>query len=161
MEQGRFRCAACKKIKSVRVRGQRFCSARSCQHARKNAWRRGKYATDPDYRDNQRRSTQTWLASVGGAAKYHREYRRRKRSRAVDPADQQPGRCKPASSPLSPPLEVEPASPALSTSVASVGAKSDAKVAKSVVKTGRYLLWGVEGTNRDAMLVEIRAIARC
>jgi len=33
------------------VPGQRYCSKKTCQQARKNEWNRKKYATDPDYRE--------------------------------------------------------------------------------------------------------------
>ena len=33
------------------VPGQRYCSRKVCQQARKNEWNRKKYATDPDYRE--------------------------------------------------------------------------------------------------------------
>lgn len=32
------------------MKNQRYCGARDCQQARKNAWQREKQQTDPDYR---------------------------------------------------------------------------------------------------------------
>ncbi len=71
----RFRCCWCKRLKWKRTRDQRYCGERECQKARKNAWRREKYATDADYRANQRDSTKAWLSVRGGSAAYWRAYR--------------------------------------------------------------------------------------
>ena len=79
MASHRFRCAACKRLTESRVKGQRYCGREKCQKARKNAWRRDRYAADADYRANQAQSTKAWLDSVGGAACYHRQYRKRRR----------------------------------------------------------------------------------
>lgn len=75
MKTGRFRCCSCKKLKWKRTLDQRYCGARECQKARKNRWRREKYATDADYRANQRDSTKAWLGGRGGSASYFRAYR--------------------------------------------------------------------------------------
>jgi hypothetical protein len=79
METMRFRCRHCGKLKLVVKKGQKYCSDVKCQQARKNAWRRQKYAEDLDYRLNQKQSTEMWLESVGGAAEYYREYRRKRK----------------------------------------------------------------------------------
>jgi hypothetical protein len=39
---------------------QRYCSKAECQKARKNQWRKGKLATDPDYRLNQCDAQKRW-----------------------------------------------------------------------------------------------------
>lgn len=84
METKRFRCKKCGKLKMVRRKGQRYCSDVRCQQARKNAWRRQKYAEDVDYRLNQRASTEAWLETVGGSAKYYREYRRKRKQGRIE-----------------------------------------------------------------------------
>ena len=73
---GRFRCRHCKKIKIKKTRIQKYCNDIECQKARRNTWRRQRYACDPDYRDNQRESTCSWLDKQGGAASYYRNYRK-------------------------------------------------------------------------------------
>jgi hypothetical protein len=44
-----------------RIKGQRYCSKRTCQRLRKRQWQRHKIKNDPDYRDNQRDAQQCWL----------------------------------------------------------------------------------------------------
>ena len=39
---------------------QRYCSKPECQRARKTHWEREKRRTDPDYRENRRRSQRAW-----------------------------------------------------------------------------------------------------
>ncbi|GCC10055.1 hypothetical protein IPdc08_00075 [archaeon] len=55
-----------------RVKNQRYCGDRKCQTARRVRWYRGKMATDPDYRDNQKRCQKEWLDNHPG---YYRKYR--------------------------------------------------------------------------------------
>jgi hypothetical protein len=135
MEYRRFRCHACKKLKPECVTGQRYCSDPACQKARKNAWRRQKYATDPDYRLNQKQSTKAWFSSRGGAAAYYRDYRMRRKATGP-PMAQSEG----------------------SQKTTFQNANSDATLGKSLIKTGRYLLYP-EGANSDAIWVQISAIS--
>jgi len=76
VEQVTFRCACCRRIvrRNSRVKNQRYCGARDCQQARKNAWQREKQQTDPDYRSNKRESQKTWQQ---GNRTYWRQYRSR------------------------------------------------------------------------------------
>ncbi len=55
-----------------RVKNQRYCGDRECQTSRRASWYRKKIATDPDYRDNQKRCKREWLNSHPG---YWRDYR--------------------------------------------------------------------------------------
>ena len=121
---------------------QRHCGASECQKARKNAWRREKYAQDSDYRANQRDSTNAWLDEKGGSAAYHRGYRSRRRN---------------ASKPRT---ASEQSSPSWSSPS---NAKRDAKFAKSALPSGVYTLvpaQPVGSVKRDALLVEIAVVPR-
>lgn len=79
MKAVRFKCRHCRRMVSGGKPGQKYCGEKACQRARKREWSREKYASDPDYRLNQKQSTEAWLESRGGAAQYYRDYRRRKR----------------------------------------------------------------------------------
>ena len=57
-----------------RVKNQQYCKRKDCQRARKSLWQRKKMKDDPDYRDNQRDSQQSWKER-------NRDYWRRYRSR--------------------------------------------------------------------------------
>lgn len=136
MDYGRFRCRHCRKLRRKRTRDQRYCGKSACQKARKNAWRREKYAEDADYRANQRDSTNAWLEKNGGGAAYHRGYRKR---------------CKwPAA-----------AKPAAATTEER-SANSDAVFGKNTLKSGIYTLISVpsdKSANSDAYLARIDLIA--
>ena len=69
------RCAACHKRFHPRPQSptQAFCSAAECQRERKRRWQRAKRGTDPDYRENDARSSRHWRQQH---AAYWREYRR-------------------------------------------------------------------------------------
>lgn len=146
MAQKRFRCRHCGKLCAMRVREQRYCGAAACQQARRNLWRREKMDTDADYRMNQRDSTAAWLKAQGGAAVYHRNYRKRRRllemsaSHLETPDDGMQSN-----------LEAKAASWRAS-------AKRDATIGDSPIKPGRYLLF-CEHAKRDATWVEIRLIS--
>lgn len=132
-----------------RVDGQKYCGAKECQRARKKAWRRNKYASDPDYRLNQQASTAEWLSKVGGAAQYYREYRKRKKLFASKRREEG----KPA-------LWQKPEDESLFAEISSgsdVSANRDAKKRKRQIKTGRYKMC-LAGANRDAFWAEIRVI---
>ena len=70
------RCAACHKRFHPRPQSptQTFCSAAECQRERKRRWQRAKRGADPDYRENDARSSRHWRQQH---AAYWREYRRR------------------------------------------------------------------------------------
>jgi hypothetical protein len=84
MRTMRIKCRHCRRLVSQGKPGQKYCGRKVCQRARKRQWSRSKYGSDPDYRLNQKESTQAWLKSRGGAAQYYREYRRRKRRLRVE-----------------------------------------------------------------------------
>lgn len=146
MGQKRFRCRHCGKLSVMRVAGQRYCGAAACQRARRNRWRREKTASDADYRMNQRESTAAWLSAQGGAAAYHRAYRKRRRLRGIEA-----GRCKATCGGVQSNLEAREAS-------LRAFANSDATIGDSSIKPGRYLLF-CEHAKRDATWVEIRLIS--
>ena len=111
-----------------------------CQKARKNTWRREKYAQDPDYRANQRDSTNAWLGERGGSAAYHRAYRKRRENR-------------PTSSAVSEQSPLSGASP--------LSAKRDAELTKSPLFSGVYALLQIQSdgdAKRDAVLVKIDVV---
>ena len=141
MGQQRFRCRHCNRLRLKRSPEQRHCGSKACQKARKNAWRRSKLEVDPDYRANQRASTQAWLASQGGSGAYYRRYRRRQRRSA------------PCSQPADP-----GALPACRPAVAT-RAKSDARSAQSRLKSGTYRLVTCDTAKSDAFLVQLSIIA--
>jgi hypothetical protein len=151
MKKKRFRCRQCKRVLAVRVIGQGYCGEAACQKARKNAWRREKYASDSDYRLNQRDSTDEWLNSVGGAAQYHREYRKKKKRCIAQLRSKAKRTLEPTGS--------ETASLfAGHVSGLDASANSDATFQKTFIKTGRYRICP-ESANSDAFMAEIRLIS--
>jgi hypothetical protein len=147
MANERFRCRCCGKLKARRTPDQRYCSEPVCQKARKNAWRRERYAADPDYRLNQRESTKVWLDANGGAAEYYRQYRRDRKKRRDEPSRAEGG--------------TDPVAFSAARCREAAAANSDAMLQKNVVISGRYELVPVGGANRDAFEVEIRIISGC
>ncbi len=143
MDYGRFRCRHCRKLRRKQTADQRYCGESECQKARKNAWRREKYAQDSDYRANQRDSTDAWLGEHGGSASYHRAYRLRRKDLRGTPKTA----CQP-----SPPSAATPAS-----------ANSDAGSKKGALLSGLYTLISMPSdgaANSDAILVKIAVIPR-
>jgi hypothetical protein len=140
MSQLRFRCRNCGKVRRRRTSDQRFCGDRDCQRARKNAWRREKYATDSDYKLNQRASSRAWFESVGGSADYFRRYRQKKRD--LNTKDENQECC-----------EMPTCSDRQRRR-----ANSDAKTANSFFYSGRYRLFPCGSANSDAILVDIAVI---
>lgn len=69
-----MRCIHCfKEFKpNPRVKNQQYCGAKKCRRARRALWQRRKAATDPDYRDNQKRCQREWQERNPG---YYRLYR--------------------------------------------------------------------------------------
>ena len=142
MADGRFRCAACRRLHRRRVPGQRYCGADACQRERRNAWRRQRYATDDAYRATARESTRAWLDAQGGAGSYYRNYRekRKKRRRSEgNTASDQPRR----------------GGVDGSKETDGLRANSDAKGTEPIVTTGKYLLVPAERANSDAIIVQL------
>ena len=142
-----FRCRHCKQLAARRSEDQRYCGREACQRARKNAWRREKYSTDPDYRANHKESMASWFESQGGTARYYRRYRKRRKARRTLLGDDEPladGRRQSAA--------------AAQVGARSTGANSDAKATDRAVISGRYMLVACEGANSDAILVQLSLI---
>lgn len=141
MDYGKFRCRQCGKLRRRRTAEQSYCGDSACQKARKNAWRRAKYATDADYRANQRDSTKAWLDEHGGTAAYHRAYRQRRKESG------------PAKSTAAPAVQRE----------APTSANSDARFGESSLESGVYALTPIgrnSDANSDALLARIDFIPR-
>jgi len=68
------RCLACGDVFPLRPQSpnQAYCSASACQRDRRKHWQRGRRQSDHDYRENQKRAHERWLAQNPG---YWREYR--------------------------------------------------------------------------------------
>jgi len=68
-------CAHCGETftPNLRVKYQRYCGNKLCQRARKRLWQKQKLADDPDYKQNQRDSQQSWCAQN---RRYWKDYRR-------------------------------------------------------------------------------------
>lgn len=157
MANERFRCRYCRKLKARRTPDQCYCSDDACQKARKNAWRRERYSSDPEYRLNQRDSTNAWLEAKGGAAAYYRQYRQERKQRQRDgPRAKAKGKSKPVED--SAPLPREDSVPLLRNATA---ANRDGLLEKSLIKTGTYELIPLDGANSDAVQAEIRVISLC
>jgi len=139
MNDAHFRCSCCGKIKKRRSPEQRFCGETACQKARKQAWRRAKYASDPDYRLNQKQSTLAWLQKQGGAAAYFKDYRRRQREKGQHEL---------------PKSQLTNTGRALKER----RANSDAKLDDSPVFSGKYRLVPLDGANSDAISVNLSII---
>lgn len=178
MKAAKFCCVHCRRRKPATKVGQRYCGRKECQAARKRKWRCEKYAEDSDYRLTQQESTATWLESQGGAAKYHRDYRRRKREQqfALQKVVVQPFIETPSDTVLiaDPKAMVADQKTEVPSTVASrpfcasvfawdersccVPANSDAMVRNNTIETGIYRMFAV-GANNDAMLVKIQMIS--
>lgn len=72
----RYRCAACgKPFKALpQLPEQSYCSDEACQRERRKLWQRTRRTADPDYRENQARAQEAWLARNPD---YWRTYRER------------------------------------------------------------------------------------
>jgi hypothetical protein len=122
---------------------QRFCNQRTCQNVRKRQWRKQKHAKDPDYRENQRRAQNKWLQKK--SPHYWRDYRKihpeyTQRNRQQTRVRKQLASCK---------------------FNASQFAKSDALMAKRLIKPGTYTLVPLHHAGfakSDALTVKISLI---
>lgn len=149
------KCRRCHGTIRTRRADQVYCGNDACQRFRRNAWRRAKYAKDLDYRLNQKQSDQAWLAKQGGAAAYHREYRRRRRERGqttLDEKAKQPVSC------AAP--ETESSHFAGANRPGSGSANSDAVLGESPIISGIYEVTLLQGTNSDAISVKLLLISK-
>lgn len=155
MEKQHFRCRHCGKLKLQRVMGQKYCGEKACQQARRNSWRREKYAEDSDYRRNQQASTAAWLESQGGAAVYYRRYRTKQKASRI-PKESGHGEDRsgiPSASDVTDCAKMPPDS-----CLPPVGANRDASFGEFRLKSGTYKICP-SGANRDAFLAEIWVIS--
>lgn len=71
------------------VPGQSYCSRAACQRTRRQRWYQEKLVSDPDYRDNKRRSQRGWMDRNPGYWQQYRaanpEYAERNRRRQREP----------------------------------------------------------------------------
>lgn len=67
------RCVHCGEEFKGRVKGQRYCSNKVCQRARRARWQRNKMREDDDYRENQNRCYKEWIRKHRGYWKRYRE----------------------------------------------------------------------------------------
>ena len=150
------RCAACHKRFYPRPQSptQAFCSAAECQRERKRRWQRAKRGTDPDYRENDARSSRHWRQQH---ASYWREYRRRHPEYTAGNREQQRRR-----------NQIRRASAAardkqalLSASPAGI-ANGDASGGRTIPLSGTYQLIPVRGrgiANEDVWTAEISMLS--
>ena len=146
MEHRVFRCCHCKRLRAKRTSDQRYCGDTDCQKARKNTWRRERYASDADYRVNQHDSTKAWLDANGGSAAYHRARRKRGSGQARAPVVRGPATWQQQA--IGTKHDDTPAC-----------ANSDAKTAKSSIYSGTYKLIPLDRANSDAIFVELSMIS--
>jgi hypothetical protein len=121
---------------------QRFCNQSACQNERKRQWRKQKRSEDPDYRENQRRAQKKWREK---SSNYWRGYREK------NPEYIHANRQKQKIRDL---LRAN----AQDKVNASLLAKSDALVANSPIKSGRYILIP-DLAKSDALRVNISLIS--
>jgi len=151
----RFKCRHCGRMVTDGKPGQSYCGLKACRAARKRAWRRKKYASDPEYRLSQKESTDAWLAEHGGAAAYYREYRRRKRRLKFE---EQAAQAKVVKAEGEAKKDCPGAQFAPEASGFEASANRDACLQISSIKSGTYELFP-KGANRDSIVVEIRMIS--
>ena len=182
MDDGLFRCRGCGRFVTSRSDNQQYCGRQHCQRARKNAWRREKYAADSDYRANQRDSSARWMESQGGVGAYFRDYRRRRQGRPSPPTgpvvastkdipqphddDERPRETtvdnEESGSPQTGLSERRAAlrgHPESATATPAARANSDATVPEPTVVSGTYRLTPCGSANSDAILVNLSVIS--
>lgn len=167
MRAGQYKCRHCGRICVEKRKGQKYCGEAICQRMRKLEWSRSKYASDPDYRANQRDSTDAWLLRQGGSAKYHRAYRRRRRESEDGGIREKPLKslkggmdrfCNDVSESA---IGMEASLFAESATVLKSSANRDARRKERSIKPGIYRICPADskmGANRDVILVELRVI---
>lgn len=142
------RCAGCGQrfVPRAQVPNQRYCSAASCQQARRRHWLAQKRQTDPDYRANQAQAQRRWAAGQRG---YWRAYRQTHPEYVQRNRDQQRQR------------DRRRRSESLTDAEGDL-AKSDASPAKSRLPSGRYRLIPVTPSDlakMNAWTVEIDVLS--
>ena len=150
------KCRCCPCTIRTRRSDQVYCGKKACQRIRRNAWRRAKYARDPDYRLNQKQSNEAWLAEQGGAAAYHRGYRRRRRERGQPTQLTLPEKVK---QPVSCAPETGAPNSAGANGPALGSANSDAVLGESPIVSGIYKITPLQGANSDAISVKLLLIS--
>ena len=156
MKKKRFICRHCQRIRTARVQDQKYCSEKACQGARRKAWSKAKYACDPDYRANQKASTDAWLETQGGSAGYFRKYRKRRKNEKEAAQDE----------PINLVEKREVFKGETSVFVPEIcdlgkSANRDAASGDKPLKPGRYVMFRDHAqmcANRDAIFVEIAVI---
>jgi len=150
------RCAACQKHFHPRPQAptQAFCSGAECQRERKRRWQRAKRETDPDYRENEARSSRHWCEQH---ASYWREYRRRHPEYTTRNRQQQKRRNQTRRSRAAPCADQAP----LGAPPARI-ANGDASTGKTIPLSGTYTLIPVRAAgiaNEDVWTAEISLLS--
>lgn len=125
------------------VPGQRYCSRKVCQQARKNEWNRKKYSTDPDYREYKQAARERRKENNPN---YWKEYRSRRPAYTQNNRDQQQIRNQKRLNHSSEPVIATP----------------DESIPVNSIRTGRYKIIPIRYdmiANPDECIVEITAIA--
>ena len=125
------------------VPGQRYCSRKVCQQARKNEWNRKKYATDPDYREYKQAARERRKENNPN---YWKEYRARRPYYTQNNRDQQQIRNQKRLKHSSEPVIANP----------------DESIPINSIRTGRYKIIPIHSdmiASPDECIVEITAIA--
>ena len=154
MEQRR--CAACHKRFHPRPQfpTQAFCSAAPCQRERKRRWQRAKRGADPDYRENDARSSRHWRQQH---AAYWRAYRRSHPEYTARNREQQRRRNQTRRV-----SAVAPAKPVRGVALRAGIANGDASAGKTIPLSGTYQLIPVREAgiaNEDVWTAEISMIS--
>jgi len=131
-------CAGCGQAFQPRPQtpDQTFCSAPTCQRARKRQWQRSKLQSDPDYRANQRQAQRDWQSR-------HPDYWRNYRDSHPQYAERRRNRQQ--SGPFS----------------NAVGAKMDVWIPPISLPPGMYKIAPVRGcgvSGSDSLVVQITAV---
>lgn len=155
MDKTKTNCVCCRQA-FIRHRNpnQRYCSQPVCQRARKRMWQKQKYASDPDYRDNQRAAEENWRLRHPDYwrdyRKTHEDYTQRNRERQVIRDRRRSQKvCQDDAQPDAP--------------LAKSDALEGTKTPSGLVKSGFYRLIPVgypDLAKSDAFMVEISVVAR-
>jgi hypothetical protein len=143
------RCAACGCLFEPRrnVPGQRYCSKRACQRARRRRWQREKLTADADYRANQAAAQRRWQESHPDYWRSYRERHPQALERNREQQRQRNRRRRLAGTGRAPPAEV---------------AKMDAYGCEKPLPSGTYRLVPVTPAGvakMDAYLVEMHVLS--
>lgn len=151
------RCGACHRRFHPRPQSptQAFCSAAPCQRERKRRWQRAKRGADPDYRENDARSSRAWRQQH---AAYWREYRHRHPEYTARNRQQQRRRNQTRRARAAP-----RASQGLLAAPPAGIANGDASAGKTIPLSGTYTLIPVREAgiaNEDVWTAEISMISK-